>query len=473
MRRRRGADAEGPVGGLLAASLLALVVAGGAPPAEAAEPQRYDLDVRLEPHQRQVSVAGHVRVAVGEDEDALSFGLYEAFRIEECRIDGEPASCVRTGSAGANPREVTVPLPGGRRDGLVELEIRYAGAIENRPGWGQPGAEGPFMDDSAGPERVELALYSNWYPSFGYGPLFDAEVGLTFPRNWRVTCIGQEKDRRTTAAETTTRWEARSVSDVVIVASPRLRSTDVETAAGRVRIHHTRLPESYLQRDVRETEQTLLLFSETLGVAPGDHVLQHVYSPRDWGQGFARPGMIVMAEGYLLRALQEDPETSFVKGNAHEAAHFWWREGAGQGDWINEAFAEYFALLALRDAQGEEPFRADLEEKRKVVGALPDDAPAIAVVPPDNSGTGYTIRYDKGALMLEAFRERLGDEAFARACRGFYEAIRGQKAGTTEFRAYWKSVLGDDALLSAWLDSPGSGPVPSGWLPERRGGAVP
>ncbi|MCG6928128.1 MAG: hypothetical protein LJF30_22830 [Acidobacteria bacterium] len=129
---------------------------------------------------------------------------------------------------------------------------------------------------------------------------------------------------------------------------------------------------------------------------------------------------------------------------------------------MNEAFAEYFALLALRDAQGEEPFRADLAEKRKTVGALPDDAPAIAEVPPDNSGHGYTIRYDKGALMLEAFRQHLGDEAFSRAFRGFYETIRGRKAGTADFRAYWKDALGDDALLGAWLDSPGSRPVPPG-----------
>ncbi|MGD8894728.1 MAG: hypothetical protein PVJ73_01715 [Acidobacteriota bacterium] len=61
--------------------------------------------------------------------------------------------------------------------------------------------------------------------------------------------------------------------------------------------HPTRLPESYLQRDAREAEQTLLLFSEVLGGGLGDRRLQHVYSPRAWGQGFARPGMIVMSKG--------------------------------------------------------------------------------------------------------------------------------------------------------------------------------
>jgi aminopeptidase N len=82
------------------------------------------------------------------------------------------------------------------------------------------------------------------------------------------------------------------------------------------------------------------------------------------------------------------------------------------------------------------------------------------VVPFGNDGPGYTIRYHKGALMLDAFRERLGDDGDFRACRRFYERIKGRSAGTTDFRAHWREVLGDEKLLSAWLDSPGSLPVP-------------
>ena len=126
---------------------------------------------------------------------------------------------------------------------------------------------------------------------------------------------------------------------------------EVETTAGRVRIHHTRLPDHYLEKEVRETEKTLLLFARILGDTSGDRMVRHVYSPREWGQGFARTGMIVLSEGRVLRTLAKDPDTSFVHGNAHEAAHFWWRFGSGQGDWINESFAEYFAMLAVRAGQ--------------------------------------------------------------------------------------------------------------------------
>lgn len=435
------------------AGLMAWTAAAGL---EAAEPSRYDLDVELAPARRHVGVSGQVAVHVEEGESNLTFSLYEGFRITRCAIDGHPAAWSRAESG----RRIEVQLPDRVSEGFVTLDISYAGQLNELPGWGTPDVEGPFMDDAAGPDRVELALYSAWYPSFGFGPTYDVEIDLAIPKGWIATCIGERTDRDEGSGETKTHWVARAINDIVIIASPRLVTRTVETAAGVVRVHHTRLPESYLLREVRETEQTLLLFIRHLGEASGGATLQHVYSPREWGQGFARPGMIVVSEGRALRALQEDPATSSLYGHAHEAGHFWWRFGYGQGDWINETFAEYFALVAIQNIQGETQFQKALAERRDTAMALPADAPSIAQVRASNEGDGYTIRYMKGALMLDAFRARLGDEAFFKTCRSFYDKIKTKKAGTEDFRAHWRQALGDNDLLSAWLDSPGSTPLP-------------
>jgi hypothetical protein len=92
----------------------------------------------------------------------------------------------------------------------VHLEIRYEGRLRSLPGWGQPHAEGPFMDDALGPDRVELALYSAWYPSFGFGPTFDVDMDLAIPAagshpHWR--------ERPSESPAETTTLEARSVND--------------------------------------------------------------------------------------------------------------------------------------------------------------------------------------------------------------------------------------------------------------------
>jgi len=453
---------DGPGQSLALALPFLLAVVGLSSPAEGARPKRYALAVRINPDRRHLAVSGHVSVQLEKGESAFSFELHDAFHIARCAIDGEPERCtpvqpVPEGGATVS-RRITVELPKGVGGDLVDLEIAYAGELRDRPSWGTPGANGPFMDDAVGPDRVELALYSSWYPSFGFGPTYDVEVDVTVPRGWSVACIGGEEERRETAEETTTRWTARSVNDVVIVGSPQLRSKDITTSAGRVRISHTRLPETFLLREARETERTLGLFATLLQDSPGGRTVQHVYSPRRWGQGFARPGLIVMSEGRVLEALEKEPETSLLYGHAHEAAHFWWRFGSGQGDWINETFAEYFALIAIREIQGENAFRRALDERRERVRGLPADAPALAVVPAFSGGDGYTIRYEKGALMLEAFRSHLGDNAFFDTCRRFYERFNGRSAGTDDFRAFWSAALKDDAPLESWLDSSGPGP---------------
>ena len=216
--------------------------------AGAAHPLRYKLDVQLDPGRHHVAATALVSLQIEEGESVLSFGLHETFRIAECAVNGNPARCTRAqpSAEGAAPtsREVTVQLPEALGHGSVDLEIRYDGVIRNMPGWGTPDVEGPFQDDTAGPDRVELALYSNWYPVFAFGPVFDVEMTVTIPAGWIVTCLGQKLDQRDSPDETTTRWQAQSVNDVLIIASPGLRTMDIETAAGRVRIHHTRLPET-------------------------------------------------------------------------------------------------------------------------------------------------------------------------------------------------------------------------------------
>jgi len=71
--------------------------------------------------------------------------------------------------------------------------------------------------------------------------------------------------------------------------------------------------------------------------------------------------MIVTSEGRVLEELASDPKFSLLQDMAHEIAHFWWNFGAGQGDWINEAFAEYWSAVAVERIVSEELFQKVLD----------------------------------------------------------------------------------------------------------------
>ena len=112
------------------------------------------------------------------------------------------------------------------------------------------------------------------------------------------------------------------------------------------------MPEKFIEGEVQQIASVVKLYTDRLGETniPGGTV-RHVYSPKRKGQGkagTARPGLIVTSEGVTLESLGSDPHFSLFQPIAHEIAHFWWNFGAGQGDWINEASAEYFSAIAVQ-----------------------------------------------------------------------------------------------------------------------------
>jgi hypothetical protein len=125
-----------------------------------------------------------------------------------------------------------------------------------------------------------------------------------------------------------------------------------------IEIYHTQMPEEFIEREVRQIAGVMKLYTDRLGETniPAGTV-KHVYSPKRKGQGMAgigRPGMIVTSEGLTLESLAKDPKFSLFQGIAHEIGHFWWNFGAGQGDWINESFSEYFSSVAVQKISSEE-----------------------------------------------------------------------------------------------------------------------
>jgi hypothetical protein len=450
-------------------TLASAAVASPAPPRAVA----YQIEAELLPAQGQIAVAARITVVRDDYLDPeLPFLLHESFEIRELTVgDRQLEFTSRLESTDAlrpASRRVVVALSEELRRPELVLEVAYGGRLAPLPQFGSDEAVelGQALDDTISPERVELAYYSSWYPQFGaLGPLFSSDLAITVPEEWVTVATGERTEDTVDGGNRRTVWRATRASDLVVVASPELKRESITLAGASVEIFHSRLPRSYVSREAVNARRSLELFRDLLGDprAGGDSV-KVVYSPRAHGQGgYSRAPMVVLSEGRVLEALRLDPRLSLLRGTAHEAAHFWWNFGIGQGDWINEAFAEYFALLAVERIDSLDQLRAALGRARQVVERLPSDAPSLAEVPPSNQGHGTTIRYQKGALMLHSFRRALGDDAFLEACRAFYQSYRARAATTEDFRSFWSERLAEHAhRLDRWLDSPGGIPGGSG-----------
>ncbi len=70
--------------------------------------------------------------------------------------------------------------------------------------------------------------------------------------------------------------------------------------------------------------------------------------------------------------------------------------------------------------------------------------------------------YDRGAMTLQALRQKVGDDTFFSILRAWYVENRGDNVTTADFTAFAERVSGQDLdhFFQAWLYEEGS---PTSW----------
>jgi aminopeptidase N len=151
------------------------------------------------------------------------------------------------------------------------------------------------------------------------------------------------------------------------------------------------------------------------------------------------------------RSMVDAPFFEYV--HVHELAHQWFGDSvsvAQWGDiWLNEGFATFSELLWVEHRYGAGAYReevANRTEAARVAGYGPPGRP-----PPDDLFNGSV--YQRGALVLVALRDELGDEAFFETLRTYTERYANGNATTDEFIDLAEETSGRDLndLFAAWL----------------------
>jgi len=432
------------------------------------KPPSYNLRVSIEPEPGTIAVQGSIEFHL-EDAAAstFKFNLHETLAIKKLLVNGREASFAYVPMESQLPlpasRGVVVDVPLGHSQSRVRMDIEYSGRMKVLPEFGVSPDWRHSLDDQINSRMVELAGYSSWYPQFVFGQPLQLELALSLPQNWIAICSGQKLADHVQGGRELTRWSSPADMDILILGSPNYKVKSFRERGVNLEIYHTRMPETFIAQEGAQIAGVLKLYSARLGETniPGGTV-KHVYSPKRKGQGKAgisRPGMIVTSEGLTMEQLALDPKFSLFQGIAHEIGHYWWNFGVGQGDWINEAFSEYFSAIAVQELSSEEDFHAIMADYRKQASELPADAPSLSTVPPMEQ-TSFVVRYFKGALMLDSLRQTMGSERFFAASREFVKTYAGKPTGTADFRSFWKAKLGgQNDVIDVWLDSRGGLPA--------------
>jgi aminopeptidase N len=173
------------------------------------------------------------------------------------------------------------------------------------------------------------------------------------------------------------------------------------------------------------------------------------------------------ALGYALES-QTKPLYAFVPNEAtvaHETAHQWFGDSVTPSSWrdiwLNEGFATWAEWLWKQHTGGK-----TAHERFRELYRTPARKTSFWNPPPGDPGSASNLFagsiYDRGAMTLEALREKIGDATFRGVLRKWLAEHRYGNAQTSDFVALAEAESARDlgAFFQAWLYTPGK---PTSW----------
>jgi aminopeptidase N len=156
----------------------------------------------------------------------------------------------------------------------------------------------------------------------------------------------------------------------------------------------------------------------------------------------------------------------------HEIAHQWFGNAVTEFDWddvwLSEGFATYFTLLYIEHAYGRDEFVRGLDASRSSVMAYSALHPRYTIIHNNLSrmeDVTSSQTYQKGSWTLHMLRGVVGDDAFQRGIRTYYQRHFNGNATTADFRRAMEEASGQTLgwFFDQWLYKPGTLRVAGRW----------
>jgi aminopeptidase N len=393
-------------------------------------------------------LSGSTKVKLTATQDLSSFSLDFLLKAKKVTVDGQKAGFAKTD--GGHELRITPaqPLAAGSKHSVVvtydDSPAKYSYAGEKN--WLANGSEVVAMN------QPHMAPW--WFPANDH-PLDKAivDVRITVPKGREVVSNGKLKGRKTTKAGTTWRWKA---DEPMVPYLAFFAAGDFTIEKGT----HRGLPWLVaVSRQLRPADRaaSMRLMKKTPAVVDdlekdlGDYPFSVVGGlTTGLNPGFAlenqtRPTYPAVGGSY----------TSLV---VHELAHQWFGDDISvqhwSDIWLNEGFAS-FMEWRWSESKGGRPAAATL---RSAYGnaAASADFWKVVVSDPGAAKVFDSAVYTRGAMTLQALRNRVGDDVFWTIVRTWIAEQKGGNGSTDEFESMASRVSGQDltGFFQAWLRTP-------------------
>ena len=295
----------------------------------------------------------------------------------------------------------------------------------------------------------------------------DYQVTIDAPKKVTVFTPVEAANVTTKDERTVSTFSAENVRDFVVVAGSNMRTEQRVISGVTIRSIYRSEHEKAARRALNIAADAVNVYIRRIGPLPLrmisliDAPLVATLSNAEFS-GFAAiasafyldfdsPAVSNMPD--IIREQRASVEESLEWAVAHVIAHQWWGTVVGNDPArepvLDEALANWSALLYYREVHGEQKAEVALEEQLRGVYKLyrtfgGEDMEANRAAREYRNSFQYAaIVTGKGALMFEALRKMIGDEKFLAALAKYYEANRFEVAQMDDLRG---AVVGEASV---------------------------
>nr|PZN30930.1 MAG: peptidase M1 [Chloroflexota bacterium] len=429
------------------AQQAALVPASRGDLSRAGEWNRYTIDAAIDPARRTLS--GHMRVEYTNRTtaalDRVYFYLYpnlSEFRgrltVSAVTVDGAPARFAMEG--GRFLLRVSLPETLAPKESVtIELDwSATAPANASRGAYGAFNMEGGVLALASAYPLLGIIRDGRWEtarPS-ARGDFVNSEtalydVTLTAPADWTLVTSGVVVDGRLDGGKQTARIVSGPLREFTI-ALVQLKAASVEVDGTRINSYFRPEHEQSGHLALRAAADALRAFNRRFGRYPLAELDVLEIEARTF-LGVEYPGLVM-----IDRRLYDRGGEGLEITVAHEVAHQWWYSLVGNDvqaePWLDEGLTSFSQIIYQEEVHGPRAAERELAGFRQSYLAARRAGADGAVGRPATAfrGNYVALVYAKGALFFQALREQIGEEAFDRFLRGYYDTHRYGRVTSAE-----------------------------------------
>lgn len=386
-------------------------------------------------------VTGTTTISATATQDLSSFNLDFSLTVDSATVNGQPASVSHTG------QEVRITPSCGIANGSAFTAVVIYHSAQKPAGWYYE------TDEILVTGEPEVAQW--WFPA-NDTPRDDAtfDVTLRVPSTQQGISVGQLLSTSTSGGRSVWRWRAHEpmAPYLAFMAAGRFNVSS-ETVAG-VRYTYAvskRLSTSAQSRNMQMLKLTPSIMAEQTqdyGAYPFADLgglVTSTFTTEDWAmENQTRPTYPSMSDNSAARRLI-----------AHELAHQWAGDRVRLDRWrdiVNNEGMARWAEMRWTERHGGPSANAQLES----MWAAQPAGSTFWQRPIDDPGIGHLFdlaSYDRGGMMQQALRNRLGEATYLALLRAWNCQYGGHTARVSDFEALAAQISGQDlsTFFHVWL----------------------